>query len=103
QFAAALAATEDVRNGLPIDPLGASWLSGSWFRVSIDGVVRLREPTADGVLRALAATERGKARGLLDWIAHPPSAAGAEDLRDAVRRLALTDDPGQITARQLAL
>jgi Tfp pilus assembly protein PilF len=103
RYAEALAATEEARDTLPIDPLGASWLSGSWFRASIDGVVRLREPTAAGVFAALAATERGKARGLLDWIARPPSAAGGDDLRDAVRRLALTDDPRELAAHRLAL
>lgn len=95
-YCLALEAMEQARVGLPIDALGNAFLEPDpdFILPAVDGVLR----TATDPWVALAAMDRCKARGLLDWLRTPPRAdagtAGA--LRQAVRELALTDDPTRL-------
>lgn len=106
-FARALAAMEDVREGARVDEQRVSYLAfrREYYEHAVDLAVELDalEPAHGWLAEALALSERGRARGLLELLlathGEPRAAGSAELLRpqpfDALRFAAreLDDDP----------
>ncbi|MEM7204726.1 MAG: CHAT domain-containing tetratricopeptide repeat protein [Planctomycetota bacterium] len=102
RYAEALDVLEEGRRDIPLDLLGSAWLRTNWGHelTSIDGLLR----TGAAPLDALAAIERGKARGLLDWIDRPPvAAAQVARVRAAVQSLAVATDAEELAERRRRL
>lgn len=102
RFRESLDVAEQARRSLIVDVFGGSWLAEDHLR-AVDGLVQLAERGSIGPFEALAATELGKARTLLDWTAEPPRAGGDPELMRAIRSVALTSDPAALDAQLAAL
>ncbi len=98
RFRASLDVAERARRSLIVDVFGGSWLAEDHLR-AVDGLVQLAERGSIGPFEALAATELGKARTLLDWTAEAPRAGGDPELMRAIRSVALTTDPAALDAQ----
>ncbi len=102
QFAAALAEIEEARRNLPMDVLGDAFLEADTL-LAVDGLLRLAQRGEGGLWEAAATLDAAKARGLLDWLAAPPTAARAKEVRSAVQALLVPGDPAGQRARLAAL
>lgn len=102
-YARALDELERGRRDLPVDLLGTSWFRGYYVTRAIDGAIRTCEPAGHDLFDALAVTERGKARGMLDWMRAPPRPRALAKFQAAIQDLALVGDPSQLDASRMAL
>ena len=94
---------DQARREIPIDLLGAKWLRADYFDAAVEGVIRTAAAAGHDLFDALAATERGRARGLLDWMHSPPQPDQLGALQGAIRRLSVVTDPAEVEARRVAV
>lgn len=94
---------DQARREIPIDLLGAKWLRADYFDAAVEGVIRTAQLAEHDLFDALAATERGKARGLLDWMHSPPRPEQIGVLQGAIRQLSVVTDPKELDARRIAV
>lgn len=101
-FGRALSALERARVGIPLDPFGATFMEPE-FLGAVDGVLRTWRAAGVSAWVALATTDQGKARSLLDRVAAPRALERSPEVLAAVRSLALARDPGSMQRARLAL
>ncbi|MEE2887887.1 MAG: CHAT domain-containing tetratricopeptide repeat protein [Planctomycetota bacterium] len=102
KFLAALDQVEDVRAKIPLDRLGIAWLEKSLME-AVDGVLRLAVAGEAAPLQALAAVDRMKARGLLDWMGGRPTAKDLKQFRDALRAMTTAETVADVQASRMRL
>jgi hypothetical protein len=102
KFLAALDQVEEVRSKIPLDRLGIAWLEKSLME-AVDGVLRLAAAGKAAPLQALAAVDRMKARGLLDWMGGRPTAKDLKQFRDALRTMTTAETAAGVQASRVRL
>lgn len=104
QYEQALAEVEALREEIPYDLLGITWLeSGPGLLEAVDGILRLGRRGEVDAFEVLAVVDRMKARGLLDWMSRPPRPRDLESYRLTWRQLLRSRDFGSLRRRQLTL
>lgn len=102
KFLAALDQVEKVRAKIPLDRLGIAWLEKSLME-AVDGVLRLAVAGQASPLQALAAVDRMKARGLLDWMVGRPTAKHLNQFREALRAMTTAETTAEMQASRVNL
>ncbi len=78
------------RRSIPLDVLGIAWLEPAQL-AAVEGLLRSCKAAGEDPLTALVWLDSMKARGLLDWLQHPPTQAALTDYRKALHQLALAE------------